>query len=338
MHRQARIHRQAFTLVELLVVIAIIGILIALLLPAVQAAREAARRTQCSNNLKQMGVATLNHYAAVHYFPSGGWGYPWAGLGDRGFGHMQPGGWAYSILPFAEEEPIYSFGAGAAYGSTALQNAVLKRVTSPISFAICPTRRDIQLVTVGSYIQALGSFCYAAPTSLCVRGDYAINNGDTVRSAWPSNGGPPPLTVSQGDDPSFPWPSPLGFDGISMVRSEIGMRQLTDGSSKTYLIGEKYLDPDHYNDGQDLGDNECLFGGDDLDMNRWTGIAGNYYPPLPDTHGLTAYYNYGSAHVDIWQAVFCDGSVHSIGYDIDPELHRRLQNRQDGFYIDTSQF
>jgi prepilin-type N-terminal cleavage/methylation domain-containing protein len=330
--------RAAFTLIELLVVIAIIGILIALLLPAVQAAREAARRTQCSNNLKQMGVATLNHYAALRYFPSGGWGYPWAGLGDRGFGYKQPGGWAYSILPFAEEESVYTLGAGAAYGSTALQNAVTQRVNTPVSFAICPTRRYVQLVTVGPYIQSLGSFRYAAPTTLCVRGDYAINNGDTVRSAWPSDGSQPPATVPQGDAQGFPWPSPVGFDGISMVRSQVGLREVTDGTSKTYLIGEKYIDPNHYTDGQDLGDNECLFGGDDLDMNRWTGTAGSYYPPLPDTPGVTAYYNYGSAHAGIWQAVFCDGSVHTIGFDIDPEVHHRLQNRQDGLVVENTAF
>ncbi len=338
MHGLKQRVRGGFTLIELLVVIAIIGILIALLLPAVQAAREAARRSQCANNLKQMGLASLNHYAVTHYFPSGGWGYPWAGLGDRGFGHNQPGGWAYSLLPFAEEGPTYSFGAGAAYGSATLQTAIVQRVTTPISFAICPTRRSLQLVTVGPYIQALGSFCYAGPTTQCVRGDYAINNGDIARSAWPTNGGEPPLTIPQGQDPNFPWPSLVGFNGVSMVRSEVSLRQLSDGSSKTYLIGEKYLNPDHYTDGQDLGDNECLFGGDDLDMNRWTGTAGAYYPPLADTHGLTAYYSYGSAHSDIWQVVFCDGSVHTMAYEIDPELHRRLQNREDGYLLDTTQY
>src|SRR5690349_21627560 len=99
-----------FTLVELLVVIAIIGVLVALLLPAVQAAREAARRTQCANHLEQLSLGALLHEDTHQHLPTGGWNWYWSGDPDRGFDRRQPGGWSYTVLPFIEQKALHDLG------------------------------------------------------------------------------------------------------------------------------------------------------------------------------------------------------------------------------------
>ena len=91
-----RLARRAFTLVELLVVIAIIGILVALLLPAVQAAREAARRTSCTNNIRQLGLALVNYHDAHKTLPFG-----------SGYLNARTGTWVSAILPYMEEQSLY---------------------------------------------------------------------------------------------------------------------------------------------------------------------------------------------------------------------------------------
>jgi prepilin-type N-terminal cleavage/methylation domain-containing protein len=324
---------RGFTLVELLVVIAIIGILVALLMPAVQAARESARRSTCANNLKQLGLGAQQHVNSLGYFPAGGWGYTWAGIADQGSGLNQPGGWVYNVLPYIEQTNVHQLGAGM-YPSnlSGLQTANAQRVTTPLPVMMCPTRRPVQLVTTGPYISP--GFEYTAPTPLCARGDYTMNGGEQFIGV---GGGPPDIPT--GMTSSYSWPSNAQFYGVSMVHTWLPPAQILDGLSNTYLIGEKYLNPDAYTNGSDWGDNECMYGGDDLDMNRWSGNSSSgYIPPLQDTPGLTYYYAFGSAHAGTWQVVFCDGSVHAMSYSIDPEVHRRLTNRLDGQPIDASKF
>ena len=131
--------RQAFTLVELLVVIAIIGILVALLLPATQSAREAARRSQCKNNLRQIALACISHENTHKRFPYGGWSFGWMGDPDRGVGPQQPGGWIYTTGPFLEEQAVFNIGAGLPWAQKKV--ALAKQMAAAVPVFNCPSRR-----------------------------------------------------------------------------------------------------------------------------------------------------------------------------------------------------
>jgi len=180
-----RSNRRAFTLVELLVVIAIIGVLVALLLPAVQAAREAARRSQCANNLKQVGLALQNHHDAFKYLPSGGWGWKWMADPDRGSGEKQPGSWAYSILPFMEAQAIHDIGKGTT--GAAKKDALARLASTPLPGYYCPSRRASRTYpnrNAGSSDQYNAN----SPSELA-RTDYAGNLGPEI----PQGSEPSPL-------------------------------------------------------------------------------------------------------------------------------------------------
>ena len=123
--------------------ITIIGVLVALLLPAIQAAREAARRVQCVNNLKQIALAALSHERSQGYYPSGGWALNWVGDPLRGFGRNQPGGWIYSLLPYMEQESLWRLpddGDVANITAQQKQNAAMM-IQTPLAMMNCPSRR-----------------------------------------------------------------------------------------------------------------------------------------------------------------------------------------------------
>ena len=320
--------RRGFTLVELLVVIAIIGILIAMLLPAVQAAREAARRMECSNNLKQLGLGMLQHEGAHGHLPTGGWGYVWTGDADRGFGQSQPAGWIYVLLPFIEQEGLFLLpkdGRPEAITGSQLAGAGILLQT-PIPSLYCPSRRARTAYSVDSL-----TLYNAASVSLLAKSDYAANAGDIVCSSNPSiadgrAGWTGPKNMGAGDAAST-WRE-NDSTGINFERSMVKLSEITDGTSNTYMIGEKYINPQYYDNGGSYGDDQCAYIGADKDLLRWT-----FEVPVRDTIGLRADDSFGSVHPSVWNAVFCDGSVRGVSYDIDAETHRIQGNRSDGQVI-----
>ena len=113
------------------------------------------------------------------------------------------------------------------------------------------------------------------------------------------------------------------------------LADISDGTSETYLVGEKYLDPDHYYNGLDGGDDQCWDEGYDFDVNRWTCIGEE---PAPDQPGVESIRPSAVRHAIGFQMALCDGSVRMINYGIDPETNRRLGNRHDGLPIDAKKW
>jgi prepilin-type N-terminal cleavage/methylation domain-containing protein/prepilin-type processing-associated H-X9-DG protein len=352
--------RVAFTLVELLVVITIIGILIALLLPAVQAAREAARRMQCSNNIKQLALGCLTHEQAYGWLPSGGWEYRCLGMPDRGNGRDQPGGWIYQVLPFIEMMPLYNLGSDGNKDSVtaAKIQACVIRCNTPLATLICPTRRRVAVYPMqgGPWTATLPD----ATMSTCARTDYAANAGDsdptdtspdsTRPHDWVDVDGQGPATFTEANQRTKDntWPDISGYNtGISFFRSQVSMSTIKDGASNTYLVGEKRICTLNYLDGYDGGNYEPAYHGYDDDQHRWTWCmlpdgdldTNKNYRPQQDRASYQPHHDeniFGSAHASGFNMSMCDGSVRMLTFSIDPWVHSYLGNRRDGKPVDSS--
>jgi prepilin-type N-terminal cleavage/methylation domain-containing protein/prepilin-type processing-associated H-X9-DG protein len=332
MWRHRRFGR-GFTLVELLVVIAIIGILIALLLPAVQAAREAGRRMQCANNLKQIGLGIHNFHDAQKSFPA-------SSLDGGGLAT-----WWIFILPYIEETSTYN--AWDLKKTYYVQSDAARKAQVPLY--LCPTRRSAPQLSIQGDDRPGGGQPTHVPGALS---DYANCWGNQHSFADPTNMG--------AYSPAANGAMIVARNGVSVPDSNdknriytgwkprTSMRSITDGTSKTLLVGEKHVSPKEMGTwlvgGIGYNDNSCY-----NDDHEWSNgrVAGIY----TDSNGTTYRFpiagsmdepflnnninqTFGSWHSGgICQFVFCDGSVRGIEPTIDDQTLSLLANRKDGLTV-----
>jgi prepilin-type N-terminal cleavage/methylation domain-containing protein len=306
--------RAAFTLVELLTTIAIIAVLIGLLLPAIQSARESSRRTACANNLKQLALGCLAFVESQGHFPSGGWGFQWTGDPDAGLGQTQPGGWSYQILPFIEQQALFAMGTDGVVprtvptsitGNSATQrNGSRDRGGIPVAAFVCPSRRGVSALRCDS-----GAYQNMASITVSAGIDYAANGGTNS----PAN------TFGGGNSGATGFPhlaEVCASTGIVFPCSRITPAHVRDGLSLTVLLGEYNRNPDTYDSAI-----ASIYGGHSLVV-ALNGFA-------QDRAGVASTGNFGSTHATNGHFAFCDGAVRPIGYDIATPTRTSLLHRND---------
>jgi prepilin-type processing-associated H-X9-DG protein len=295
--RHATSKRGAYSLVEALVSIAVIAILIGLILPAVQYIRQSAARSQCANNLHQIGVAFHLHHDQLRYLPTAGtdWGTPPTYVnGLPAQGSDQGAGWGFQILPYLGANEIW-LGGGA---TTDLDRQVFAvGALNPLFF--CPARRDPMTV---SYFDHYLSQSTRGPVThaLC---DYACANLNDGEGAVRANRYGRPLTLAD----------------------------ITDGPSNTLLVSEKKLNLFYLGKAGRSDDNEGYSAGNDWDTMRSTNS-----PPSPDTNEPTTengFASFGSSHPSGLNVLFADGAVHHVNYSIDTAVFASLGRRADGLPV-----
>lgn len=322
--------RRGVTVVELMVVITILTLLTAIGLPAVHAVREASRLTSCKNNSRQIGVSLIAHQTAHGSFPSSGWGYRWYPLSDRS-GESQPGGWMYHILPYLEQQSLYSSTPNT--DDLRLQKAEVFRDHGRIVVSTfhCPSKfnRD--------HFRSYARMVFGL-VERCARPDYALSGGTSSHSGgW---GGPE--TIEESASADFVWPIEIEM-GIARRRYVRKTQEITDGLSNTVLLGEKKVACSEVSQstGSDGNpDDQPYFAGFGQDNVRWTGHI--YRPWDGDFFGLNLENDctngsatvFGGPHPGITVFVKCDGSVLVLSNTMERLVLARLGHICDGQSIE----
>ncbi len=295
--------KTGFTLVELLVVIAIIGTLVALLLPAVQAAREAARRSQCTNNLKQIGLAIQMHHDTRRQFPNG-----------RNSTNQKGISWAFELLPFMEQTAIHQ-----AYvpEETVFADENIAAMRSPVDAFFCPSRRS-----PGADRDFDNNDAPPVVEEAAAGGDYAANTGlHHLYGAFPESN--PYLDV----DPAL-------VVGPIFSFSKVKARQVTDGLSQTLAVGERHIPekPEAAPEKKHREQGDTAFFAADTPTTIFAdtkdGLAENRFDESSE--------KFGSEHSQLVHFTFLDGHVTSINTDIELETLQHLSTIGDGEVISAA--
>ncbi|WP_417394435.1 DUF1559 domain-containing protein [Gimesia chilikensis] len=293
--RKASNTRRGFTLIELLVVIAIIAILIALLLPAVQQAREAARRSQCKNNLKQIGLALHNYHETHGLFPSG-----WIGVQPGVGPNVEYGsgwGWGTMILPYLDQSPLYNqINFNLAINDPAQTPGIIDVSLSVYRCPSDPSSQTFELEEEGSPGTLLATL--ATGNYVGVFGDEELDSCDSV-----------------------PAGSTCKSTGVFYQNSNTRFRDITDGTSQTVFVGERKTNAD-------LGWHSTWVGvvpeGEET-FARPLG-ATDHPPNDPAAH----FDDFSSHHTGGAQFLFGDGRVRFISENIDEGVYRSLSSIRGG--------
>ncbi len=205
----------------------------------------------------------------------------------------------------------------------------------PIQIINCPSRRPAILLPFGATVP----YNTASMPTTTIATDYAACGGDR---GWDISF-PVPSTFAEADDPSFEWEDVSDRTGISFVRSRVTTSKVTDGLARTYMVGEKYVNPDRYLIPLGRAGDDNAYNGHDWHTVRYGAEVEHgqeeysALAPLQDMHGFNASDRFGSAHPSGFHMALGDGSVHAISYDIDTDVHRYLSNRKDGIAVDLSE-